>query len=137
MRTVVLDSEAISRLARSRDGATAGTVHKYIQAASITGSNVVVPAAVLAEQYRGGHHDQMLDACLTRYPGIHVINATRALARRIGNLLAQAGVGSAHHVDATVVAVALDWGAAIVLTSDPDDLTLLASGSPNVTIIAL
>ena len=137
MRNLVLDSEAISRLARAKDGAIGGIVHEYVFAANLGGTEIVVPAAVLAEQYRGFPHDQILDSCLSRYPGIHVINTTRLLARRIGNILAQAKLGSAHHVDATVIAVALNQGGGVILTSDPTDLARLAAGHPNITIIPL
>ena len=97
----------------------------------------MVPAAVLAEQYRGGRHDQVLDACLGRYPGITVIDTDRPLARQIGHLLARQARGSQHHVDATVVAVALACGGGVVLTSDPDDLAALADDNPAIAIIAV
>ncbi|MDR1999113.1 MAG: type II toxin-antitoxin system VapC family toxin [Frankiaceae bacterium] len=135
MRAVILDSEAISRLARAKDGAAAGVVHTWVRAAADTQAPVVVPAAVLAEQYRGGRHDQILDACLARYPGIAVVDTTRPLARQIGHLSARAGSGSQHHVDATVIAVALAHGGGAVLTSDPDDLAALAEGNPAITIV--
>ena len=137
MKTLVLDSEAISRLARAKGGAARGAVYEWLCAAERMGADVVVPAAVLAEQYRGAGYDQVLDACLTRYPGIQVIDTTRSLARRIGNLLASIKAGSEHHVDATVVAVALAQGGGVILTSDPDDLSRLASSSPGIKIVAL
>ena len=137
MKTLVLDSEAISRLARARGGAARGTVYEWLCAAERMSAEVVVPAAVLAEQYRGAGYDQAIDACLTRYPGIHVIDTTRSLARRIGNLLANVKAGSEHHVDATVVAVALAQGGGVILTSDVDDLSRLASAYRDITVVAL
>jgi len=72
---------------------------------------------------------------LARYPGIEVKDTTRSLARTIGAILARAGLGSAHHVDATVVAVGVTSpGAAVILTSDPDDITLLAAGDPTIAV---
>lgn len=137
MKALVLDSEAISQLARAKDGAARGTVHEWVRAAERMGAEIVVPAAVLAEQYRGSGHDQALDACLARYPGIRVVDTTRSLARRIGNLLASVKAGSEHHVDAAVVAVALAQGGGVILTSDPGDLSRLADASPVVTVVAL
>ena len=137
MRTIVLDSEAISRLARAREGRHPGTVHDWMSAARTESAPVVVPAAVLAELYRGKGHDQALDACLSRYPGLEVIDTTRPLARTVGHLLTAAGLGSAHHVDACVIAVAAACSGAVVLTSDPDDLTRLAAGLDRVTIVPL
>lgn len=137
MNGLVLDSEAFSRLARARQHEQPeqpGPVLAALQAAFEVGLNVWVPAAVLAEQYRGGRHDQLVDSCLGRHTGIQVADTTRALARRVGNLLARAGRGSADHVDATVVAVATAIGGGLVVTGDPDDLEVLADGLVGVTI---
>lgn len=134
MTALVLDSEAFSALARSRTGTHPGTIHAALKAAVETGANVVVPAAVLAEQYRGGRHDQIADSCLGRFTGIEVADTTRHLARRIGNLLARGGRGSADHVDATVVAAAVAAGGGVIATGDPDDLATLAAGLPGITI---
>src|SRR6478752_6728618 len=102
MTALVLDSEAFSALARSRSGQHPGAVHAALKAAVEIGADVMVPAAVLAEQYRGGHHDQVVDSCLGRFSGIDVADTTRLLARRIGNILARARRGSEDHVDAAV-----------------------------------
>ncbi|MDR1119041.1 MAG: hypothetical protein LBL01_07090 [Bifidobacteriaceae bacterium] len=95
----------------------------------------MIPAAVLAEQYRGGGHDQLVDACLGRHTGILIVDTTRTLARRVGNILARAGRGSADHVDATVVAVASRAGESVIATSDPDDMRALAAGLPGITVV--
>lgn len=134
MSTLVLDSEAFSALARSRSAQHPGAVHAALRAAVETGSDVLVPAAVLAEQYRGGQHDQIVDSCLGRYTGIEVADTTRNLARAIGNLLARAGRGSADHVDATVVAVAVSAGGAVIATGDPDDIAALAANLVGITV---
>ena len=110
MTALVLDSEAFSALARSRSGNHPGVVHAALKAAVHTGSDVNVPAAVLAEQYRGGTHDQVTDACLGRFTGIEVVDTTRQLARRIGNILVRAVRGSRDHVDAAFVAVVATAG---------------------------
>ncbi|MDR1187227.1 MAG: hypothetical protein LBK95_07210 [Bifidobacteriaceae bacterium] len=56
MRVLVLDSEALSQLARAREGSSNEPTHALMKSALREGGGVVVPAAVLAEQYRGGHH---------------------------------------------------------------------------------
>ena len=137
MRPIILDSEAVSRLARAHQGAATGAVHHWIRAAADVGARIIVPAAVLSEQYRGTGHDQFVNACLSRYPGIEIVDTTRALARMIGNLLSRAKVGSEHHVDASVVASAIMAGTGVILTSDPSDIGMLSGGNPSIQIIQI
>lgn len=137
MTALVLDSEAFSSLARSRSGGRPADVHAALRAAIHEGSDVFVPAAVLAELYRGGQHDQVVDSCLSEHSGMEVVDTTRQLARRIGNLLARAGRGSRDHVDATVVAVAVAAGGAVIMTGDSDDIGALAAGLVGITIYAI
>lgn len=135
MSALVLDAEALSALARG--GRRESTVRAALAAALAETADVVVPAAVLAELYRGGGHDQAVDACLAREGGIAVAATDRPLARRIGHLLAAAVLGSAHHVDAAVVAVCTAAGGGVVLTADAGDLSALVGGSPAVTVQSL
>lgn len=137
MTALVLDSEAFSVLARARPGRPHATVQAALRAAADTGADVLVPAAVLAEQYRGGAHDQVVDSYLGRATGIVVADTTRPLARRIGNLLAPARRGSEDHVDAAAVAVTAAAGGGVILTGDRDDLGAIAASLINVTIEAL
>jgi len=113
------------------------TVRAALRAATMTTTDVVVPAAVLAECYRGGGHDQAIDACLGREGGIRIVNTDRALARRVGNLLARAGVGSGFHVDGCVVATCAMAGGGVVLTGDPDDVGRLAASTIGVRFEAI
>ena len=135
MTALVLDAEALSSLARR--GTHERTVRAALTAALAETSDVVVPAAVLADLYRGGGHDQSVDACLAREGGIAVAPTDRSLARRIGHLLASAARGSEQHVDAAVVAVCAAAGGGMVLTGDPTDLTDLAAANPAITIHGL
>jgi len=138
MSALVLDSEAFSALARARSvGARPPRLHAALVAALATDADVIVPAAVLAEQYRGAKHDQIADAFLARHPFITVIDTDRRLARIVGNILARAGLGSAHHVDATVVATAVLAHSAVIVTGDPNDLKKLAAGLPGIRIEAV
>ncbi|MGH9126473.1 MAG: PIN domain-containing protein [Acidimicrobiales bacterium] len=132
MTVLVLDAEALSLLARG--GPRERTVRSALTAALTERADVVVPAAVLAELYRGGGHDQAVDACLAREGGIEVAPTDRFLARRMGHVLAAAARGSAHRVDAAVVAVCAAAGGGVVLTGDPRNIADLASGSPAITV---
>lgn len=134
MTALVLDAEAFSHLARSRSGHRPHMVHAALKAAVQTHARVIVPAAVLAEQYRGGPHDQIVDSCLGRHTGIEVADTTRRLARTIGNLLARADRGSCDHVDAAVVAAALAAGGGVIATGDADDLAELVGDLPGLVI---
>lgn len=135
MSVLVLDSQAFSLLARPGRGRSA--VRDVLQAAWEENTPVVIPAAVLAEQYRGGGHDQVVDSYLGRTTGISVIVTDRELARQVGHLLARARRGSRDHVDATVVATALAGGGGVIATTDSDDLTALASGLPGIAIVGV
>ena len=136
--TLVLDSESLSILARARPV----TPSQSMGVAAVTealnrGLDVLVPAAVLAELYRGAQHDQVLDSCLSRFPAIVVVDTDQALARDIGHLLARAGRGSADHVDASVVAVAVQAGGGLIVTGDLDDISALAHGVRGVRVVGV
>jgi len=132
---LVLDAQALWLLAQTQRGKQPGAAHAALTAARDAGADIVVPAAVLAELYRGHGHDQAVDAYLNRRTGIMVADTTRQLARRVGHLLASAGRGSADHVDATVVAVAITAGGGVIATGDPDDITALVGDEPGVGIV--
>jgi hypothetical protein len=77
-----------------------------MRAAALLQRDVIVPAVVLAELYRGAGRNQAVDACLARETGIRVRDTDRPLARLVG----------------------------VVLTGDPDDLASLAAPYPNITV---
>ena len=135
-RCVVLDAEALTALADKRCPRNE-EVRAALRAAVRLRRDVVVPAVILAELYRGPHHNQMVDACLSRETGIFVRNTDRLLARLVGGILAAAGAGSEDLADAHVVAVAVELGGGLALTGDPDDLERLAASYRNVTVISL
>jgi len=132
---VVLDAEALSSLARG-DGPRAEEVRGALRAAHRLRRDVVVPAVVLAELYRGRGHDAVVDACLSRETGLVVRDTDRGLARLVGGVLAAAGAGSEDMVDAHVVATASEGGG-VVLTGDESDLLRLSAAFPNVHVQTL
>jgi len=138
MSALVLDSEGVSRLARRGPGTAVGIAHAALAAALRSNCPVLIPAAVLAEQYRGGRYDQPIDAFLARHgQAITIVDTDRALARAVGNLLARHQLGTAHHVDATVVAVAARAGGGVILTADPDDIVPLAAGVSGSSVVTV
>jgi hypothetical protein len=133
MKALVLDAEAVNRLAVANAGHGGGKILNALKGALLAGADVVVPTAVLAELYRGHRYDQRVDSWLGRV-GVELEDTTRSLARTVGHLLAGAGLGSAHHVDACVVAVASARGGAKILTGDVTDLAKLSAGMVGIDV---
>jgi predicted nucleic acid-binding protein len=133
-RSVVLDAEALSRLARP---ARRAEIRAALEAARRLRRDVITPAVVLAELYRGPGHSQLVDACLARETGIAVRDTDKPLARLVGGVLSAAGAGSEDLADAHVVAAAVEAGGGIVLTGDPGDMERLAAGYPHVHVEAI
>lgn len=133
-RCVVLDAEALSALA-GRASNRQREVRAALTAAARLDTDVIVPALVLAELYRGTKRNAWVDACLSREVGLRVRATDRALARLVGSILAAARSGSALIVDAHVVAVTVEAGGGLVLTGDPSDLRRLAAPYRNVQIV--
>ena len=133
---LVLDAEALSRLARPRASGFA-EVRAALEGARRLQRDVVTPAVVLAELYRSPGQNQVVDACLSREAGIRVRDTDRTFARYVGSTLAAARAGSSDIVDAHVAAAAVEAGGGVVLTGDDDDLTRLAAPYPNVHVAPL
>jgi predicted nucleic acid-binding protein len=131
---LVLDSEPLSCLAgaaskRQRE------VRAALEAAVRLDRDVVVPALVLAELYRGARRGSRIDALMSRETGIAVRDTDHALARLVGGVLAAARAGSEHIVDAHSIAAAVEMGGGVVLTTDPEDLGRLAAPYRNIVIV--
>ncbi len=133
-RCLAFDAEAFSALA-GRRSRRQQEVRAAIAAAVRLDRDVIVPAVVLAELYRGPHRSSLLDACLSRETGLLIRSTDRSFARLVGGVLAGARAGSELIVDAHVIAAAVEAGGGIVLTSDPSDLGRLASPYRNVQVV--
>lgn len=131
---LVLDNAAIAALS-GEASAPKELVRAAMTAALRLRREVVVPAVVLAEMYRGRHHNQVVDACLSRETGLTIRDTDRPLAKLVGGILAAADRGSAHVVDAHVVAATVECGGGVCLTGDPDDLNALAAPYANVQVV--
>jgi predicted nucleic acid-binding protein len=135
-RALVLDAEALSTLSAGASPRQQ-EVRAAMRAAALMQRDVIVPAVILAELYKGVGHNQLVDACLARETGIRVRDTDRPLARLVGGVLTGAKADSRHLADAHVVATAVETGGGVLLTGDPDDLASLAAPYPNITVRAL
>ncbi len=133
MPVVVLDSEALSVLARPKErGASARRAQAILQAAALRNAPVRTSAAVLVEACRGQARDTAVARILNQ--GIDVLPVDRGTARVAARLLHEAVLDSSSAIDAIVVATAIRLGGALIVTSDPNDLARLAMGHPDVEI---
>ncbi len=128
----MLDQAAVSALAEPATNAQR-QVRRAMTAAARLRRDVTVPTVILAELYRGGGRNQMIDSLLSRETeALELRDTDRVLARLVGGVLAAAGAGSEDLADAHVIAVAIEAGGGVILTVD-DDLTRLAD--PYRTIV--
>lgn len=135
-RCVALDAAALSTLT-GRPSRRFDEVRAALRAAQRLGHDVVVPAVILAELYRGPRHNQLIDACLSRETGLKVQDTDRPFARLVGGVLSAAGADSKDLADAHVIASVVQAGGGIALTGDPKDLERLAAGYRHVTVVPL
>jgi predicted nucleic acid-binding protein len=131
--TLILDCEGLSKLA-----AGDGRARAYLESARERGARVVASAITLAETLRGSSRDVAVHRVLSR---IIVVPVTAEIARQAGDLLGASGL-SGHRcaIDAVVAATALlTERPAVLLTSDPDDLSRLVEepGRPKGQRIAV
>jgi predicted nucleic acid-binding protein len=117
-RGVTFDTGVLVGLERRRAGALA-----LLRACRLSRATITIPAAVVAEWWRGTHR------ALLEIGALEAL--TPELAQAAGELLARTGGSNA--VDATVVGSAAQRGDVIV-TGDGDDLRELARSARNVTV---
>jgi predicted nucleic acid-binding protein len=105
------------------------------------GRSVIVPTLVCAELARGRTRTRALETAVARHdrargerPALKLIDTDFGLARQVGTILEASGLGSEHVVDAHVVAVCVPAGGGLVVTADPDDISLLAAAVPAARI---
>lgn len=137
VRALILDSEALNALARASERPVlAQRARAILRVAYDERALVRVPAPVLAELCRGSPADAAVNRILNGR-GIVVVELAANAARRAGALLARARLGSAHAVDAFVVATALEFGSSVIATGDPDDIGRLSAGFRDVRSFAI
>lgn len=109
-RGVTFDTGALIALERRKAGALA-----LLRACRLSKARITIPAAVVAEWWRG-QHPALLEGCTLE-------SLSPELARAAGLLLVR--TGGANAIDAIVIASAAQRGD-LVVTSDPRDLEVLA-----------
>jgi predicted nucleic acid-binding protein len=130
---VLLDTEALSVLASPKErGASARRAQAILRAAAIRNAPVRTSAAVLAEACRGQARDTAVTRILDQ--GVDVLPVDRGTARVAARILNEANLDSGSTIAAIVVATAIRLGGALIVTSDPDDLSLLAMDHPDIEI---
>lgn len=122
---MILDSGAVLAVARGDDRVAAA-----IRVAQTQGADIIVPPIVVAQTIRAGPRDAPIHRLLrvVQIPFVGV-----RLARVAGELLGKSGLRDA--ADALVMAEALRNTPAILLTSDPDDMSQLAMGRADIRIV--
>jgi predicted nucleic acid-binding protein len=121
---LILDSGALIASARGDD-----RVRAYIRRSVELRVPISIPVAVLAETVRGGSSDALLLMALK-------VGDTQPTTAQIGELAGML-LGSARRsdaVDALVVAEAIVIGGGVILTGDPDDLSVIAAGHAEIEI---
>ncbi|MDT9699807.1 PIN domain-containing protein [Streptomyces sp. P17] len=123
---LVLDSEGLAKaVQRDRE------VHEWLTAARDAELPVVTSAAVLVEVIHPKINDAALKWTLSR---LRVEPVTQGVAQAAAALLRAAGLhGHKYAIDAMLCATALQHpGRVTILTSDVEDIGLLAAGHPRV-----
>jgi predicted nucleic acid-binding protein len=127
IRTLVLDSEGVSKAAQGHRDVQIHLTHAFQRRA-----RVVASAATLVEILRGGKRDASVHRALRL---VTVEPLTQELCRRAGELLGQSGLGPEDSIDAMVAATAINQPRPVlILTSDPKDLAALTSTEAGITI---
>jgi predicted nucleic acid-binding protein len=122
-KSVVLDTGALIALERLDQA-----LWQRLKVVRRRGGQIVVPAGVMAEAWRGGPHS----APLARLLAICEVDALdEERAKEIGVRLGDRGARNV--VDAHVVCCALEHRAAVA-TSDPGDMESLAAANERLTL---
>jgi predicted nucleic acid-binding protein len=132
---VVLDAAAFDVLDRPEGAAMRHLLRVVLE----RGGEVRCAAITLAEVCRGLARTRRADAAIARDRGgqrILVVPTDVRLAKLVGAVLHGTGHGSESIADAHVIAVCAGFEAAIVVTSDPDDISELATAMPGIRIVA-
>lgn len=117
--TLILDCEGLSLLVRQDPG-----LLEWLTAAEAEDIRVVISSITLVEARDPRVHQARFDYAVSR---VNIVPPSEAVVRHASKLLAAAGLhGHKYAMDAIVAATALDQpGPVALLTSDPEDLTVL------------
>jgi predicted nucleic acid-binding protein len=102
------------------------------------GGDVRCSAVTLAEVCRGRARTRRAEVAVARDRGgqrVLVVPTDERLAKLVGAILHTTGSSSERIADAHVVAACTGVDAAVVITSDPDDLRELAAAIPGTRVV--
>lgn len=116
---LILDSGGLSAIAAGEPRALAWA-HRATQRGLLYG----IPAPVLAETFTGQSRDAKIHRVISS--DAQILKTTAEIGKDAGVIRYRAKTPN-KTIDALVVATAAEHPGSIVLTSDPDDLTLLAN----------
>ena len=131
---VVLDAVAFDVL----DQPKRHKLWALIERSIVRDGDLCCAAVTLAEVCRGMARTRRVEAALARSHGgarIKIIRTDERLAKLVGAILHETGSGSEMLGDAHVVAVCAGADTAVVVTSDPDDINMLATAVRGVRIV--
>jgi hypothetical protein len=131
---VVLDAGAFDTI----DSPAGGDLRALLRASLANGGEIRCAAVVLAEVCRGPARTQRAEVALRRDRGgspVRVVPTDERLAKLVGAILHGTASDSSRLADAHAVAVCHDVDRAVVVTSDPGDITALAAALPLVRIL--
>lgn len=132
---VVLDASAFDHLG----GPTGHGLRALLRRTVERGGEVSCAAVTLAEVCRGPARTRRVEVALARDRGgqrIRVVPTDERLAKLVGTILHATRSASDRLANAHVVAICARSDGAIVVTSDPDDITALAVAVPGTRIVA-
>lgn len=132
---VVLDAAAFDTI----DSRAGRVLREFLRRTSEQHQTSARCAAVtLAEVCRGPARTSRVEAALARRRGgrrIMVVPTDERLAKLVGAVLHKSGRGSEDIADAHVVGVCAAFETAVVITSDPEDITTLAAAIPGTRVV--
>jgi predicted nucleic acid-binding protein len=131
---VVLDAAAFDVVDTDRGGQLRALLRRSLE----SGGDACCAAVTLAEVCRGRDRTRRVEAAIARDRGgqrLSVVPTDERLAKLVGAILHGSGTGSERLADAHVVAVCARADHAIVITSDPADIRLLAATLPGTRIV--
>jgi predicted nucleic acid-binding protein len=130
----VLDAGAFDVL----DTSEGAQLRQLLRSVLRRGGDVRCAAVTLAEVCRGPARTRRAEVAVSRDRGgqrIRVVPTDERLAKLVGTVLNAVGRSSDAIADAHVVAICATADTAVVITSDPDDISDLATAVPGTRIV--
>jgi predicted nucleic acid-binding protein len=131
---IVLDAGAFDEL----DQPSARRLWALIERSITRDGDLCCAAVTLAEVCRGPARTRRVEAMLARPHGgarLSVVPTDERMAKLVGAILHETGTGSEMLGDAHAVAACSGADHAVVVTSDPDDISMLATALRGVRIV--